>query len=124
MQIIENITDLNKAIKNFNNIGFVPTMGGIHKGHLALIKTSQNKCQKTLVSIYVNPTQFNNKNDFIKYPRNKRKDLSILKKLNVDFVYLPKNKDIYDFKRTKKIKLKKKTKYYVLNTEPVILKVY
>ena len=47
MQIIENITDLNKAIKNFNNIGFVPTMGGIHKGHLALIKNSQNKCQKT-----------------------------------------------------------------------------
>ena len=64
MKIITNILDLNKAIYNFKNIGFVPTMGGIHKGHLSLIKNSQKKCKKTLVSIFVNPIQFNDKNDY------------------------------------------------------------
>ena len=110
MKILLNNNDLNEALNNVKNLGFVPTMGSLHKGHISLIKESLRKTNKTIVSIFINNRQFNNKNDFIKYPRNKRKDLSILKKLNVDFVYLPKNKDIYDFKRTKKIKLKLKDK--------------
>ena len=52
MQIIKNIFDLNKAIKNFHNFGFVPTMGGIHEGHISLIKKSQNRWDKTIVSIF------------------------------------------------------------------------
>ena len=110
MKILLNNNDLNEALNNVKNLGFVPTMGSLHKGHISLIKESLRKTNKTIVSIFINHTQFNNKNDFTKYPRNKKKDLSILKRLNVDFVYLPKNKDIYDFKRAKKIKLKQKDK--------------
>jgi len=110
MKILLNNNDLNEALNNVKNLGFVPTMGSLHKGHISLIKESLRKTNKTLVSIFINHTQFNNKNDFIKYPRNKKKDLSILKRLNVDFVYLPNAKDIYDYKRTKKIKLKNKDK--------------
>ncbi len=109
MQIIENITDLNKAIKNFNNVGFVPTMGGIHKGHLSLIRASQKKCQRTLVSIFVNPTQFNNKNDFKKYPRNIKYDLKILKRHKINYVFIPTSSEIFK-KKSKIFKLLKKDK--------------
>ena len=110
MKIILNNKDLNKALKNVSNLGFVPTMGGLHKGHLSLIKKSNNYSKKTLVSIFVNPTQFNNKTDFVKYPRNNKKDLALLKKNKVDYVYIPKKKDIYNFKRKKKITINKKNK--------------
>ena len=89
MKLIKQITDLNKAINIEKKLGFVPTMGSLHKGHEALIKESQKKCKKTIVTIFVNPTQFNNKNDYKNYPRNLNKDLKILKKLKVDYVYLP-----------------------------------
>ena len=108
MKIITSIFDLNKEIKNYRNIGFVPTMGGIHEGHKSLIKASQSKKKMTIVSIFVNPTQFNNKRDYSKYPRNRKKDLKILKGLKVNFVFLPNKKDIYNFKR--KIRLAKKDK--------------
>ena len=105
MEIIKNILDLNKAIKDFNNFGFVPTMGGIHNGHISLIKSSQKKCKKTIVSIFVNPTQFNNKNDFVGYPRSLNKDIKILKKMNVDFLFIPSFSDIYK-KKIKTVKIK------------------
>ena len=111
MQIIRNIFDLNKAIKKFNNFGYVPTMGGIHKGHISLIKHSQKKCKKTIVSIFVNPTQFNNKKDFIRYPRNLQKDIKILKNSNVDIIFIPDEKEIY----------KKKLRNFKLNYSDKIL---
>ena len=109
MKIITSILDLNKEIKNYKNIGFVPTMGGIHKGHISLIKASQKIKRKTIVSIYVNPTQFNKKIEFRKYPRNIKKDIISLKKLNVNYLFLPTTKDIYKFK-TRKFVLRKKDK--------------
>ena len=109
MKIITSIFDLNKEIKNYKNIGFVPTMGGIHEGHKSLIKASQNKKNKTIVSIFVNPTQFNKKGDFKTYPRNIQKDINILKKLNVEYLFTPNVRDIYKFK-AKKFKLKKEDK--------------
>ena len=112
MKIIKNILDLNKAIINIKNLGYVPTMGGLHKGHISLIKNSQKKCRKTIVSIFVNPTQFNNKYDFKKYPRNSNKDIKILKKNKVDFLFIPEAKEIYKFKRVKKI---------ILNNEDKVL---
>ena len=109
MKIIKNILDLNKAIKNFKDFGFVPTMGGIHDGHISLIKNSQKNCKKTIVSIFVNPTQFNNKIDFKKYPRNIAKDIKILKKCKIEYLFIPNTNEIYSSKR-KKIKIDKKDK--------------
>ena len=108
MKILLNKNDLNEALNRVSDLGFVPTMGSLHKGHISLIKKSKNECKKTIVSIFVNPAQFNNKNDYIKYPRNIKKDLSILRKLNVNFVFLPKKREIYN--SFKKIKIPQKDK--------------
>ncbi len=110
MKILLNKDDLIEALKSASNLGFVPTMGSLHKGHISLIKHSKKICKQTIVSIFVNPTQFNDKKDYKKYPRNKKKDLSILKKLNIDFVFLPNKKEIYNYKRKTKIKILKKDK--------------
>ena len=110
MKILLNNNDLNEALLGITNLGFVPTMGSLHKGHISLIRKSLKECNKTIVSIFVNPTQFNNQKDYIKYPRNNKKDLLLLKKLKVDLVYVPKIKDIYISKSRKNIKLKKKDK--------------
>jgi pantoate--beta-alanine ligase len=109
MKIITSIFELNKEIKNYKNIGFVPTMGGIHEGHKSLIKASKNKKRMTIVSIFVNPTQFNKKDDFKKYPRNIQNDIAILKKLNVEYLFTPNVKEMYQFK-AKKFNLRKKDK--------------
>ena len=106
MKLIKLKTDLIKAIELNKRLGFVPTMGSLHEGHKALIKTSQKNCKKTLVSIFINPTQFNNKKDYKTYPKNLKKDLCYLKKLNVDYVYLPTIKQIY-WKKNDKIRLNK-----------------
>tara|TARA_B100000029_G_scaffold307289_1_gene300081 strand:- start:375 stop:1187 length:813 start_codon:yes stop_codon:yes gene_type:complete len=108
MKIIKTIKELKRYISDINRLGFVPTMGGLHKGHLALIKKSKEKCKKTLVSIYVNPTQFNNKKDFKNYPRNINNDLNKLNKLNVNYVFIPKTSEIYKKKRKQKIVINNK----------------
>jgi len=110
MKILKTKHDLKVAISKVRNLGFVPTMGSIHRGHISLIKKSKHKCDKTLVSIYVNPKQFNKKKDFNDYPRNRIKDLKILKKLNVNFAFLPSTKEIFKEKRVKKIVLPKNQK--------------
>ena len=111
MKILLNNTSLFESLRPFNDLGFVPTMGGIHKGHLSLIDKSNKLCKKTIVSIFVNPKQFNNKKDLKSYPRNIKKDLKILRESKkVDFVYLPKFKDIYKDKKKSKITLLKKDK--------------
>ena len=107
MKIIKKKNDFNKYLTNISNLGFVPTMGALHGGHLSLVRESQKICKKTLVSIFVNPTQFNNKKDFLSYPRNIKKDLNILKKLKVDYVFIPSKKEIYKKRRFKKIIIKK-----------------
>jgi pantoate--beta-alanine ligase len=110
MKLIRQINDLNEAIKNVHQLGFIPTMGGLHKGHESLIKASKKKCQRTLVSIFVNPRQFNDTNDYKNYPRQHNKDLKVLKKLRVDFVFLPSSKQIYKNKDMDKFILKKTQK--------------
>ena len=64
MKILLNNHTLHKTLRPFDDIGFVPTMGGIHKGHISLIKKSIKSSKKTIVSIFINPKQFNNKKDF------------------------------------------------------------
>ena len=96
MKLIKQITDLNKAINKEKRLGFVPTMGSFHKGHEALIKISQKNCKKTIVTIFVNPTQFNSKKDYKNYPRNLNRDIKILKKLKVDYVFIPTASQIFN----------------------------
>ena len=111
MKILLSNHTLSSELRLFNDIGFVPTMGGIHKGHISLIKTSIRVCKKTIVSIFINPKQFNNKKDFNTYPSNIKKDLSILKNIKgVDFIYIPKFKDIYGNKSKSIIKINKQDK--------------
>ena len=107
MKILLNNNDLIRALYGTMNLGFVPTMGSLHQGHISLIKRSLKVCNKTIVSIFINPTQFNNNKDYKNYPRNTSKDLFILKKLKVDFVYLPKKKDVYNYFERKIILHKK-----------------
>ena len=78
-------------------------MGGLHKGHEFLIKKASQKNSVVLVSIFVNPKQFNSKKDFLTYPRNFKNDVRILKKLKVDYLYFPSFNDIFSFKTKNKI---------------------
>jgi len=110
MKLIRQISDLNKAVNNHKELGFVPTMGCLHKGHELLIKISKKFCKKTLVSIFVNPKQFNNKDDFRNYPRSLNKDIKTLSRLKVDLVYIPSARQIYKDKESPKIFLKKTQK--------------
>ena len=111
MKILLNKTSLTKSLRHFSDIGFVPTMGSIHKGHLSLISKSNQICDKTVVSIFVNPKQFTSKKDFKTYPKNIKKDLKKLSQTKqVDFVYIPKFKDIFTDNKKPKIKLNKSDK--------------
>jgi len=94
-----------KYIQKEKKIGFVPTMGALHLAHKTLIKKSKIQCNKTVVSIFVNKPQFNRKKDFNKYPRNISRDISILRKLKVDYLFIPKTKEIYPNGVNKNIKI-------------------
>lgn len=80
---------------NNTTVGFVPTMGALHDGHLDLVKKAKENSEVVIVSIFVNPTQFNNQKDFENYPKTLNKDLDLLDKTGVDFVFVPNNQEIY-----------------------------
>lgn len=77
------------------SVGFVPTMGGLHKGHLSLVEKSSSENDITVVSIFVNPTQFNDHEDFDKYPRVVEQDVELLKSVKADYLFLPNYTEIY-----------------------------
>lgn len=99
MKIVKDTKDLNKILENLRikntKIGLVPTMGSIHKGHLSLINEAKKLNCFSIVSIFINPTQFNNINDFNEYPQNSLEDIEMLKKINCDALFFPKTKDMY-----------------------------
>ena len=97
MIIFKEQKELKKHLTKINNslIGFVPTMGALHQGHISLIKKSNNTCNITICSIYVNPTQFNNTDDFLNYPKTIKDDIKILQDNNCDILYCPENTDLY-----------------------------
>ena len=78
-----------------NSVGLVPTMGSLHEGHIALIKHSLKQCDATIVSIFLNPKQFSANEDLDSYPADDAQDLKILKQLNVDCIFMPKQSEIY-----------------------------
>ncbi len=104
MKVINKTSDLQAIIKQFKNdgksIGLVPTMGALHKGHLSLVKNSISNNDITVVSIFVNPTQFNNPNDLASYPRTVDKDLELLQTVGCDVVFAPEADDIYSKSET------------------------
>lgn len=97
--IARNFKSLKSQLEKKNlikkKIGLIPTMGSLHEGHLALIKKSKGLNCFTIVTIFLNPIQFNSKEDLIKYPIQEKEDIKLLKKNKVDLIYIPKLKDIY-----------------------------
>jgi pantoate--beta-alanine ligase len=98
MLIFESVSTLQHYLQENTKktIGFVPTMGALHNGHLSLIDASQRLCDLTVCSIFVNPTQFNKKEDLEKYPRNVEQDLKLLEQKKCDVVFLPTVEEMYD----------------------------
>ena len=98
MKIISSLSEFlfwRASIASTTTIGFVPTMGALHDGHIELIKRSLNESDLTVVSIFVNPKQFGENEDFNSYPRTIEKDSDLLRSINVDVLFAPNNKDIY-----------------------------
>ena len=93
-------------------------MGAIHEGHLSLINKSKKICDKTIVSIFINPKQFNNKLDFKNYPRNLNKDIKLLKKIRVDYLLLPKYDELFRVNLKKRIRLKNKDRILCAKYRP------
>lgn len=97
MLVVDRIADLQAFLKQHQgqSVGFVATMGALHQGHLSLIDTSKKQNTITICSIFVNPTQFNNKEDLMNYPKNIRQDLRQLEKNSCDVVFIPSVEEIY-----------------------------
>jgi len=83
-------------LKTGASLGFIPTMGALHKGHLSLINKAKLENDFIVVSIFINPTQFDNKQDLLKYPRTLKKDLALLESVDCDFVFAPSVQEIYN----------------------------
>ena len=105
MRVIHTQKDLIEALKILTYIAFVPTMGNLHEGHLRLIEEALKKTKHVVVSIFINPLQFNSKEDFKNYPRTLEEDLLMLQKLDVPFVFAPSKEDILDPLQTIQIQL-------------------
>ncbi len=105
MHVIHTQNELVETLKKLNNIAFVPTMGNLHDGHLKLIEEALKKTKHVVVSIFINPLQFNSKDDFKNYPRTLDEDLLMLEKLDVPFVFVPPKENIIDSLQTIEIHL-------------------
>lgn len=92
---IKSVQEKIKSLKNGTTIGFVPTMGALHEGHLSLVEKAKKENDLVVVSIFVNPTQFDNADDLINYPKTIDQDLSLLKSTYCDIVFTPTPEEIY-----------------------------
>jgi pantoate--beta-alanine ligase len=99
MKIVDSMAAMQRQsarwVRSGQSVGFVPTMGALHEGHLTLIRRARKECGRVVVSIYVNPTQFGPKEDLAKYPRPREKDLALCRKEGVDLVFAPKGLYLY-----------------------------
>ncbi len=92
---LEEFIQARESLQHQESIGFVPTMGALHQGHISLVEHSVAKCKHTIVSIFVNPTQFNNPQDLATYPRTLEADCALLEASGVDIAFAPRVIDIY-----------------------------
>jgi pantoate--beta-alanine ligase len=96
MKILETVHDMKLyRQKMTSTVGFIPTMGALHRGHLSLIAKAKQECDGIITSIFVNPTQFNDPKDLAKYPRPLERDLTMARQAGVDVVFLPTAKEMY-----------------------------
>ncbi len=96
MRVITSLSEWKRIREQLSGeIGFVPTMGCLHAGHKALVEKSVNENAATVVSIYVNPTQFNNPDDLVSYPKTEKEDCALLELLGVDYVLMPSSEEMY-----------------------------
>jgi pantoate--beta-alanine ligase len=107
MEIFKQIAPLKAYLKGLKrqgkSVGLVPTMGALHEGHLSLVKASQSHNQITVSTIFVNPTQFNNPADLLKYPRTLERDTELLKEVRCDVLFSPENEELYPEKSVVKL---------------------
>jgi len=110
MKILKKITECKSVVDNLKKkcfiVGFIPTMGFLHEGHLSLIRMAREECDRVFISIFVNPIQFGPGEDFEKYPRDIKRDISLAEKTGVDYIFYPTAKEIYgpDFKTSVEVK--------------------
>lgn len=99
MRVLTNINSLNQLLENSRvsnkSIGFVPTMGALHEGHLSLVKLAQKDCDLVVCSIFINPTQFNDSNDLENYPITIEEDIKLLEEQSCDILFLPNVTEMY-----------------------------
>jgi pantoate--beta-alanine ligase len=99
MKILEGVRDMKECRfemeQNGSTVGFVPTMGALHDGHMQLVERAKQECDRVILSIFVNPTQFNDPKDLEKYPRPLERDLELARRHQIDVVFLPIYKEIY-----------------------------
>ena len=97
MQIINSIAEFNTFRNKINkSVGFVPTMGALHEGHLSLVQYAKSQCKYVVVSIFVNPKQFAPSEDFNNYPRTIEQDIKKLRSLNIDVLFMPPETELYN----------------------------
>ncbi|MBX4336064.1 pantoate--beta-alanine ligase [Bartonella raoultii] len=122
MQILETIAQVRQHIAEEKrlgfSIGFVPTMGALHEGHLALVERAKALCDRVLVSIFVNPKQFGPREDFNKYPRDLEKDCALLKIACVEYVFAPSTEEIWPSGNETTVKVEKLSRILIGKLRP------
>ncbi len=95
MKIVKSVAELQSELKGLPQVGFVPTMGALHAGHISLVERAKGECSTVVVSLFVNPTQFNDKGDLERYPRTLEADAKMLAEAGADLLFAPSVEEVY-----------------------------